>query len=313
MRKDFYLVMTNAPGVERLPDHRIDIRAHVQAAEECRRSTAAAQKFFNWALAKGQPQALSLDYVPLPGAAGEADPELRRHRPSSKWQAAGKKTARPGTGRFFSFVVEGITGRADGADQGPAGRPELSACRSRRTWTSTVRARCRDHATRRRRAAARARRRGRDARESGAAGGTRSVRAGPACRRGGRGGRRHPSRRRHSVSCSPASAGRTRRSTAPSPGDQLARAERLGHIIVGAGLEAANAVSFLAARGQHDDRNVGGRRAAAQAAADFDAADALDHPVEEDDVGLDLIDQDQRLLAVAGPSARHIPPARNET
>jgi phosphate transport system substrate-binding protein len=28
--------------------------------------TAAAKKFFGWALAKGQPQALSLDYVPLP-------------------------------------------------------------------------------------------------------------------------------------------------------------------------------------------------------------------------------------------------------
>ena len=83
-------------------------------------------------------------------------------------------------------------------------------------------------------------------------------------------------------------------------GDQLARAERLGDIIVGAGLEAADAVALLAARGQHDDRHVGRRRAAAQAAADFDPADALDHPVEEDDVGPHFIGQHQRFLAVAG-------------
>ena len=43
--------------------------------------------------------------------------------------------------------------------------------------------------------------------------------------------------------------------------------------------------------------------AAAQAAAHLDPADALDHPVEQDQVGLDLLGQDQRFLAVAG--ARH--------
>ena len=44
--------------------------------------------------------------------------------------------------------------------------------------------------------------------------------------------------------------------------------------------------------------------AAAQAAAHFDPADALDHPVEQDDVGLHLLDQDQRFLAVAGARDR---------
>ena len=29
-------------------------------------SSASARKFFNWALTRGQPQAASLDYVPLP-------------------------------------------------------------------------------------------------------------------------------------------------------------------------------------------------------------------------------------------------------
>ena len=69
-------------------------------------------------------------------------------------------------------------------------------------------------------------------------------------------------------------------------------------IIVGAGLEPANrgrsssprAVSIMIG-------SVGGGRAAAQAAADLDPADPLDHPVEDDDVRLDLVDQDQRFVA----------------
>ena len=40
--------------------------------------------------------------------------------------------------------------------------------------------------------------------------------------------------------------------------------------------------------------------AAAQPAADLDPADALDHPIEQNDVGLHLIDEDQRFFAVAG-------------
>ena len=87
-------------------------------------------------------------------------------------------------------------------------------------------------------------------------------------------------------------------------GDQFLRAERLGDIIVGAGFEAADAVVLLAARGEHDDRQIGGVGPAAQAAADLDPADPFDHPVEDDQVGLDLVGQDQRFLAVAG--ARHV-------
>ena len=81
---------------------------------------------------------------------------------------------------------------------------------------------------------------------------------------------------------------------------QLLRAERLGDIIVGAGFKPAQAVVLLAARGQHDDRQVGGGGLAAQAAAQLDSADPLDHPVEHDQVGADLVDQDQRLLAAGG-------------
>ena len=63
--KDFNLVMTNAPGPNAYP---ITASTFVLMYKQPKNAagTAAAKKFFNWALAKGQPQALSLDYVPLP-------------------------------------------------------------------------------------------------------------------------------------------------------------------------------------------------------------------------------------------------------
>ena len=59
-------MMTNAPGASFLPDRRDHLRADVQAAQECRGERSRRSKFFGWALTKGQPQAISLDYVPLP-------------------------------------------------------------------------------------------------------------------------------------------------------------------------------------------------------------------------------------------------------
>jgi phosphate transport system substrate-binding protein len=63
--KDFNLVMTNAPGPNAYP---ITASTFVLMYKQPKNaaSAASAKKFFNWALAKGQPQALSLDYVPLP-------------------------------------------------------------------------------------------------------------------------------------------------------------------------------------------------------------------------------------------------------
>jgi phosphate transport system substrate-binding protein len=63
--KDFFLVMTNAPGAESYP---ITASTFVLMYKQPKNAegTAAAKKFFNWALTKGQPQAASLDYVPLP-------------------------------------------------------------------------------------------------------------------------------------------------------------------------------------------------------------------------------------------------------
>ena len=63
--KDFYLVMTNAPGADSYP---ITATTFVLMYKNPKNPTgsASARKFFGWALTKGQPQAASLDYVPLP-------------------------------------------------------------------------------------------------------------------------------------------------------------------------------------------------------------------------------------------------------
>ncbi|MGN6588933.1 MAG: phosphate ABC transporter substrate-binding protein PstS [Sphingomicrobium sp.] len=63
--KDFFLVMTNAPGADSYP---ITASTFVLMYKHAKNAagSASARKFFNWALTKGQPQAASLDYVPLP-------------------------------------------------------------------------------------------------------------------------------------------------------------------------------------------------------------------------------------------------------
>lgn len=63
--KDFNLVMTNAPGAASYP---IAATTFVLMYKQPKNadSRQQARKFFGWALAKGQPQANSLDYVPLP-------------------------------------------------------------------------------------------------------------------------------------------------------------------------------------------------------------------------------------------------------
>ena len=65
--RDFNLVMTNAPGAASYP---ITASTFVLMYKQPKNAgtSASARKFFNWALTKGQPQALSLDYVPLPTA-----------------------------------------------------------------------------------------------------------------------------------------------------------------------------------------------------------------------------------------------------
>ncbi len=63
--RDFYLVMTNAPGATSYP---ITATTWVLMYKQPKNMTTTkeALKFFRWSLEKGQAQATSLDYVPLP-------------------------------------------------------------------------------------------------------------------------------------------------------------------------------------------------------------------------------------------------------
>jgi phosphate transport system substrate-binding protein len=63
--KDFYLLMTNAPGANAWPMAATTWVLMYKQPKNAANS-AAARKFFDWSLTKGQNQALALDYVPLP-------------------------------------------------------------------------------------------------------------------------------------------------------------------------------------------------------------------------------------------------------
>jgi phosphate transport system substrate-binding protein len=63
--RDFFLVMTNAPGANAYPITATTfILMHKQPQDKARSDAALA--FFRWALERGQGQARKLDYVPLP-------------------------------------------------------------------------------------------------------------------------------------------------------------------------------------------------------------------------------------------------------
>ena len=66
-------------------------------------------------------------------------------------------------------------------------------------------------------------------------------------------------------------------------GDELGHAERLHQVVVGAELEADDAVGLEAAGGEHDDRHL---RRRADGAADVAPVDVGQPQVEQDDVGL---------------------------
>ncbi len=81
------------------------------------------------------------------------------------------------------------------------------------------------------------------------------------------------------------------------PGDQFAGGERFHHIVVDTGFEAVDAIHFLAAGGEHDDRDLAAELFLAQAPGHFEPARARQHPVEQDQVGHLL---GQRQLGGAG-------------
>src|SRR6476660_10435034 len=69
------------------------------------------------------------------------------------------------------------------------------------------------------------------------------------------------------------------------PRQQFRYREWLDDVVVGAGREPANLFTLLAARGEHDDRQLAGLRARAQPAAQFDAGKTRQHPIEDHQVG----------------------------
>src|ERR1700712_4441935 len=85
-------------------------------------------------------------------------------------------------------------------------------------------------------------------------------------------------------------------------GKELGYRERLDDVIVGSGAEAANAVTFLAAGGQHDDRKVGSLRSCPDAATEFDPGEAGQHPVEQNKVRELLTKAHFRVVA----TSRHL-------
>jgi hypothetical protein len=84
----------------------------------------------------------------------------------------------------------------------------------------------------------------------------------------------------------------------PHARDQLARPERLGHVVVGAHLETDHDVRFLALGGQHHDRRPARLLALAQAAADLEAVQPGQHQVQQDQLRLPADGLLEALLAV---------------
>ena len=81
------------------------------------------------------------------------------------------------------------------------------------------------------------------------------------------------------------------------PGHHLAGAEGLGHVVVGAQLEAGDAVRLLGAGGQHDDRHVA---VAAEGPGNVQAVELGEGEVEDDQVGVAAAGDLQGLLPVTG-------------
>ena len=85
--------------------------------------------------------------------------------------------------------------------------------------------------------------------------------------------------------------------------DQFFHGERLGDVIIGAGIESADAVELFAARGEDDDRHRFESRIAPQPFADVDARRAREHPVKQQEVGGGRFGGLQESLAAIGGAA----------
>jgi len=84
-------------------------------------------------------------------------------------------------------------------------------------------------------------------------------------------------------------------------GDEFARAEGLGDVVVGAGFEGGDQVGFAAARGEHDDGEAMKERVLADFGEKLEAGEAGEHGVEEEEIGNGL-----REGGAAGEAVRGI-------
>jgi len=96
------------------------------------------------------------------------------------------------------------------------------------------------------------------------------------------------------------------------PRNQFACRERLDHVIIDTGFEPVDAIHFLAARGQHDDRHLGGAFLCAQAPRQFQPRHAGQHPVQQDQVRRRVADRRQRGARIGGLDDLHVRLAQRE-
>jgi len=87
-------------------------------------------------------------------------------------------------------------------------------------------------------------------------------------------------------------------------GQQLARIEGFGQVVVGAQLEADDLVDVLAPRGQHEDRQRGCLRRGAQPPAHLETVHPRQHHVEQHHVEAAAAQRGQAALPVADD--RHV-------
>ena len=103
------------------------------------------------------------------------------------------------------------------------------------------------------------------------------------------------------------STGIGRRSAARSPREQFAHAERLRHVVVGAGIERTDLVELAVAGRQHHDRH---RRPPTQRPDDLHARDARQAEVEHHQIGLGRRGQLERTFT--GRGEVDVVPARTQ-
>ena len=83
--------------------------------------------------------------------------------------------------------------------------------------------------------------------------------------------------------------------------EQLARTERFREVVVGADLEAHDAIDLVAERGQHDDGHI---RCRAQLAANFEPALARQHEIQHDEIEAAMHERAPSLLSVGDRRCR---------